>query len=49
MKTVFQKSGVPFLDESPKIESASFPYKTAKFKTNRMWVQNGLIIKNRVL
>ena len=47
VKTVFQKSGVPFLDENPKIESASFPYKTAKFKTNRMWSTKWTYYKQR--
>ena len=37
---LFQKTGVPFLDESTKTENASFSYKTAiseaNVKTNRM-------------
>ena len=37
---LFQKTGVPFLVESTKIESATFPHKTAlseaNVKTNRM-------------
>ena len=39
-KTFFKKTGVPFLDESIKIENASFPFKTAlseiNVKTNRI-------------
>ena len=39
-KTFFKKMEYCFLDESTKIENASFPYKTAiseaNFKTNRM-------------
>ena len=42
-----------FLVESTKIESASFPYKTAvseaNVKTNRMVTTKGFIKKNRVL
>ena len=37
---LFQKTGVPFVDESTKIENASFSHKTvvseANVKTNRM-------------
>ena len=40
MKIFFQKTGVPYLVESSKIENVSFPYKTAiseaNVKTNRM-------------
>ena len=39
-ENLFQKTGVPFLVESTKIESATFPHKTAlseaNVKTNRM-------------
>ena len=39
-KSLFKKTGEPFLVESTKIENASFPYKTAipeaNVKTNRM-------------
>ena len=39
-ENLFQKTGVPFLVESTKIENASFPYKTAvsegSVKTNIM-------------
>ena len=39
-ENLFQKTGVPFFNESIKIEKASFPYKTAiseaNVKTNRM-------------
>ena len=39
-ENLFQKTGVPFLVESTKIENALFPYKTAisepNVKTNRM-------------
>ena len=52
-ENLFQKTGVPFLDESTKIENASFPYKTtiseANVKTNRMVSTKWTYHKNGVL
>ena len=33
-ENLFKKTGVPFLDESTKIENASFPFKTAILEAN---------------
>ena len=47
----FQKTGVPFLVESTKIENATFPYKTvlseANVKTNRMGITKWTYHKER--
>ena len=50
-KTFFQKTGVPFLVESTKIENTTFPYKTSlsevNVKTNKMGSTRWICYKER--